>query len=151
MLSHPINHTEEEGVVQKLPDISLQSYDGGMFQSKEINTLTNRTVIIFFSPDCSLCEKEIAEIISIKDSFKKDVRWIFITQSILKDELYSFLMRYPVKSIPNSVILLEDWPKYHNMFEVSGPPAMFVYDKNEKLIHSVRGLVSIDILKGWLQ
>lgn len=135
---------------QFLPDISLKSYDGRMFLSKEIEPLTDRTVVIFFSPDCTLCEKEIGEIISCKDSFK-DVRWLFITQEILKDELNSFLMNYPIMSIPNAVILLEDWPKYHTMFEVSGPPALFVYDKNGELIHSVRGSVSINIIKKWLR
>lgn len=135
--------------IRNMPKIELNRLQGGKFILSEKDEMS-RTVLFFFSPDCFFCEDEISEIISCKDEFM-DVRWLFITQAILKDDLNSFLKRFPIMSIPNAVILLEDWPKYHSMFEVSGPPAMFVYDKKGNLINSVRGAVDIDLIKKWLR
>lgn len=132
-----------------LPDFELTSYDGNIYSLKN-QKKKYRTIVLFFSPDCELCEKEINDIILNKELFK-EVRWLFITQSILANEMRNFLTLYPLSEIDNSVILLENWPKYNTMYEVSGPPAMFVYDREGKLIHSARGAVSIDVIKKWLQ
>lgn len=143
------NESSQLELISVLPDFELISYERERYSLKT-QTKKDRTIVLFFSPDCELCEKEINDIIVNKEIFK-EVRWLFITQSILEDELDIFLNNYPIMTIPNAVILLEDWPKYHTMFEVSGPPAMFVYDREGMLIHNVRGTVSIDVIKKWLQ
>lgn len=140
----------EQMEYSKLPNISLIEYNKNVTYNLFDFTLLNKTVVMFISPDCSHCEKEIGDIISYKEEFK-DVRWLFITQSILKDELKSFLYKYPIMSIPNAVILMEDWSKYYTMFEVSAPPAIFVYNKKGELINSERGEVGIDVIREWLR
>lgn len=142
------NITESEQILQ-IPNIELELYHGGFYSLSNYST-KRKTIVLFFSPDCELCEKEINDIILNKELFK-DVRWLFITQSILANEMRNFLTLYPLSEIENSVILLENWPKYHTMYDITGPPAMFVYDDKGRLIHSVRGSVGIDIIIEWLE
>lgn len=137
-------------MIHKLPDISLVKYDSGKWFTLSKERGVDKTVIIFFSPDCEFCEKEIEGILSIKDEFP-NVRWLFITQSIIKDELFGFFVRYPINEMNNAIILLEDYPKYFSLYDVSGPPALFVYDKNGELIEESRGAVSVRTLIKWLE
>lgn len=139
----------ESAEICTLPRIVLHSYSGNIVDIPQQIT-HKRTVVLFFSPDCEHCEMEIADIINNRSVFD-DVQWLFITQSCQKNELDLFLTKYKVDSLSNSIILLEEWPKYEKLFEVSGPPSIFVYNEKQKLVHSYRGSVEISTLINWLK
>lgn len=145
---HGNNITESEQILH-IPNIELNIYNGGFYSLSNYPT-KRKTIVLFFSPECDLCENELQSIIENKEFFI-NVRWIFITQSIFVDELSTFLTRCPIKNIENSNILIENHLKYHSLYEVTGPPAMFVYDDEGQLIHSVRGSVGIDLIIEWLK
>ena len=72
----------------------------------------------------------------------RDVQWLFIT--IAPSEIVEeFLMEYPLETIPDAYVLREDWPDIHKVFGVKGPPALFIYDENGKLMKRHMGATSI--------
>lgn len=135
---------EDNNEIYKLPRIELKELSGEAFSLSKHEK--PRTIVMFFSPSCDYCEQEIAEIILNKIYFS-EVLWIFITQSFFADELKTFLISYPIDKLENAVVLLEDFPYYHNKYSVVGPPALFIYDENLELIYENRGLVGIELLK----
>ena len=106
-------------------------------------TTNEKTFVMFFSPECEMCESEIKVLLERKNMCK-DYRFIFITQPILKSEMPYFLEEYDMTKIPNSIILYDNSLKFHTFFGVSAPPSLFVYDKSNSLVDSYRGATDMN-------
>lgn len=133
-----------------LPDISALSYDGNLFELDKLDK-AKTTIVFFFSPECDHCEEEIKEILSRKPLLEnKDIRWIFITMDVLKDELGVFLESYPIDKMSNAYVLLDNSLFYHSLFEAPGSPSVFIFDKSGRLVHKIVGGFNINILMQWL-
>lgn len=144
-LSRP---NKKEQLEMTLPDISATDYEGNLF---EINKLrkTDKTIVFFFSPDCEHCAKEIDELLDNKSVFDKDIRFLFITTQQRKEELGIFFETRPINKMPNTFILLDSGLYYHNIFNVTGSPSVFLFDKSGNLVHKKIGGFSNSILE-WL-
>lgn len=108
-----------------------------------------RTALLFFHPECEYCRKELEGILA-RHSECRDIQWLFLTLAAA-EEVETFLMEYPLESIPDAYILREDWPDNHKLFGVKGPPALFIYDENGKLMARHMGATSIKSLVQELQ
>ena len=135
--------------LNEFQEMTCQLYEGNAYTVKK-HYSEGKTVLVFFSPDCDLCDRELTSIVKNKDLFTNN-RWVFVSFAFMKDEIGFFLETHAIDKLDNSVILLEDSPKYHAMYQVVGPPALFVYDKKGKLIHSSYGSVEDATLIEWLQ
>lgn len=142
------NKIKPASPIDNLPDITAMLYYGGV-HTVPGNYRGGKTVVVFFSPECDLCEHELNDILNNASSSNN--RWVFITHAFLKDEMGYFLKNTPIDTLRNSTILLEDSPKYHTLFQVVGPPSMFVYDNEGKLMHSAYGSVNTSTLIEWIK
>lgn len=124
-----------------LPEIYALTALGDSLKFRDVCDTTKRTSIIFFSPDCEFCQKEIEGIIN-RYGDCRDVQWLFITIA-QPEELVLFIKEYPIDSIPNALLLREDFPEMHMKFDVTAPPALFIYDEHGKLMKMHRGATSI--------
>ena len=127
--------------ISDLPELSGLTISGDSLIFKEVIDTTKRTSILFFGPDCEFCRKEIEGIIE-RNGECRDVQWIFITIA-QPEELELFLNEYPIESIPDAFLLREDFPEMHIRFDVSAPPALFIYDEHGNLMKMHRGATSI--------
>ena len=148
-----LNNTNKDKLKQKspieiFPEITAKLYKGGVYTVPQ-EYKDGKTMVVFFSPECDLCEEELNVI--LKNELPSSNRWVFISFSFLKDELEFFLERTPIDTLNNSVILLEDSPKYHSLFHVTGPPSLFVYNEEGELIHSSYGKVDDRTLIDWIK
>lgn len=80
----------------------------------------------------------------------RDVQWLFITLAPA-EEVETFLMEYPLESIPDAHVLREDWPATHKLYGINGPPALFIYDENGNLTTRHMGATSIKTIVRELQ
>jgi thiol-disulfide isomerase/thioredoxin len=134
-----------------LPEISAFTFDGNLFELDKLDKV-KKTVVFFFSPDCDNCEDEIKEIITHKTLFEdKDIRWIFITMDIFKDELSVFLKSYPINTMSNAFVILDRRLYYHHLFEVPGAPVVFLFDKSERLSYKIVGGFNVNTIVQWLE
>lgn len=148
-----LNNTKKDKMkqispIEIFPEITAKLYKGGVYTVPQ-EYKDGKTMVVFFSPECDLCEEELNVI--LKNELPSSNRWVFISFSFLKDELEFFLERTPIDTLNNSVILLEDSPKYHSLFHVIGPPSLFVYNEKRELIHSSYGKVDDRILIDWVK
>lgn len=124
-----------------LPEVKALTVSGDSLKFRDVCDTTKRTSILFFGPDCEFCQKEIEGIIE-RNGECRDVQWIFITIA-QPEELEPFLKEYPIESIPSAFLLREDFPEMHIRFDVSAPPALFIYDEQGNLMKMHRGATSI--------
>lgn len=141
---------EEESTIT-LPDISMLDYSGNLFELDKLDKV-EKTIVFFFSPDCDHCEEEIKELLDIHKVFDiANVRWLFITMDVMKDELDAFLESYPIDKKPNVYVLLDKGLYYHNLFEVAGSPYVFIFDKSNKMVHRIIGSFNTSSLMQWIE
>ena len=140
-------HNEKAEKIEHIPDTSLVTIDGEEFSLTEMRH-GQKTALLFFSPDCEFCQKEIEGIIANKDSFP-NVRWVFVTLSTL-EELDDFLSEYPLESIPDAKVCITDGPQLYIALDVTAPPTLFIYGSDGHLEHYSRGAVSINTILEWI-
>ena len=133
----------------KLPEISALAYDGSLFELDKLEKV-KKTIVFFFSPECDHCEEEIDQLLKRPLLEDKDDRWLFITMDVLKDELEIFLKTYPIEQKSNVFVLLDSGLYYHNLFEVTGSPSVFIFDETDRLVHKIIGGFNINLLTQWL-
>ena len=130
--------------ISELPD--FESYCSDEADLVVLNNLeSDITYVIFFSPECELCEDEIKIILDNRE-LCVGRKFIFITQPIMRDEMPYFLEMMPMNEIPNSVILFDSSMRFHTLFGVSSPPSTFVYDKKGQIVDSYHGFTHMDKL-----
>lgn len=132
-----------------IPEINALTVPGDSLRVNDYLDPTKRTVVMFFHSDCEFCQKEIGGIIE-RNGECRDVQWIFITIA-QPEELEPFLNEYPIESIPGAFLLREDFPDMHILFDVSAPPALFIYDEHGKLMKMHGGAIPIKTIVEELQ
>lgn len=116
----------------EIPTLDIPIFGTDSIYSLKQNSEINKTVVFFFSPDCSFCEEEIKGIIE-SDYSSESTRWIFISNPMSSDDIPLFLQRVPLYTIKGSIILVDSSLRYHSLFGVAAPPSLFIYDKKGKL------------------
>ena len=124
-----------------MPEINALDMFGDSINCKNILNPGMNTAIFFFSPECDACRKEINDILQFRNDFR-NTQWLFITIAQY-EELDRFLNQYPIHLLSGAFLLREDYPINHMLFNVSVPPALFVYDKKGKLITMHKGEILI--------
>lgn len=130
--------------IRKLPEVRALNIYGEEVVSTEMLDPSKRTVLMFFHPECEYCRKELEGILSRHQECRK-VQWLFLTlaPSTVVEE---YLMEYPLESIPGAYVLREDWPVTYKLFDVKGPPSLFIYDENGNLMKRFKGATSINAI-----
>lgn len=142
-------HKSKYAGIQQFPQIQALTIFGDYIDVTEHLSPSKRTALLFFHPECEYCRKEVEGIMA-RHSECRDVQWLFLTLAPA-EEVEMFLLEYPLESIPDAYVLREDWPDNHKMFGVKGPPALFIYDENGKLMARHMGATSIKIIVQELQ
>lgn len=139
-----LRYKENRQAIAILPSFESETLWGDLFDSSKSLNGSRRTAILFFHPECEFCTVELNGIIK-RHNECRDVFWIFVTLAN-PNEIQELLIDCPIDAISNSVILYEDTPKLHSLFDVKGPPALFIYDDDNRLIKEYRGAISIDTI-----
>ena len=142
-------HNAKYASIKQLPKLKALTLYGDTLDVYECMDTTKRTALFFFHPECEYCRKELEGILA-RHSECRNVQWLFITLAPA-EEVETFLMEYPLESIPDAYVLREDWPDNHKLFGVKGPPALFIYDENGKLMVRHMGPTSIKTIVQELQ
>lgn len=140
-------HNGQLAKIAHVPDVALITVDEHEFNLSELRS-GRKMALLFFSPDCEFCKKELKGILSQKGKFD-GVDWVFVTIAPI-EELMSFLSEYPLGSILGAKVCLEDSPELFMIFDVTSPPSIFIYDADGNLENYKRGAVSIKTILGWL-
>lgn len=141
-------HNAERTKIERIPEIILTTIDGEEFSLAEMNP-GRKVAILFFSPDCEFCRKEVEGIIASKDSFV-GVEWVFVTIAP-HEELDIFLQEYPLNAIEDTKICIEEFPELFLALDVTAPPSIFIYNSDGHIEHYKRGAVSIRTILEWLK
>lgn len=121
-----------------LPGFVFTTLENLSFTNDSIPKDTKLFAINHFQPDCHFCEDFAKSLIYSRVEFGFSNLLIMVTNA-QRNELNSFLKKYPINKIPRLVILQDTTFMFHHYFGVGSVPCTFLYDSNRFLIDQFIG------------
>lgn len=126
---------------KKLPDFELQTVSHGNFTTAKIKKNTP-VIIMFFSPSCDHCIHQFEAMKKRIGEFKNYQIIMPTIQPI--EEVAEFNKKYQIQKHPNIITGQDTRYFFPPFFQIANFPYLAFYDKNQKLISTHEGNMSVD-------
>ena len=101
-------------------------------------------VLMFFSPDCDHCQKEIKELLAYKEELK-DLQIVMASPAAFA-EINNFYADYNIASMSNIVMGKDQGYALGMKYQLRTYPSVFVYDAKGTLAKAFIGNVSVPVI-----
>lgn len=125
----------------ELPAMQLAFIDG---QNKSARTLSGKTILILFQPECDDCQQEAQQIQHHLKEFKDNN--LYFISSASRADLIKFSKDYKLNDRPNVHFAQTTVEDVLNNYGPIQAPSIFIYSEEKKLIQSHKGKVAIEEL-----
>jgi thiol-disulfide isomerase/thioredoxin len=107
-----------------------------------------KTIILFFHPECEHCQYEAKTIVSELNQFgSTNIWWI---SSADKSSIQLFLKKYQLNTLPNQYFAHLPIELISTTFGSISVPHIFIYDENQHLLKEFKGETKIEALLKYL-
>lgn len=120
------------------PEHNFLTIDEEPFNTGTLNA--NNFIVIFYSPGCTFCEHEGAELSRNSKEFANS-KIIFITADIA-DSARAYSKRFGIDTITNFYSLVDTSYQAVRKFGIRTIPTTLIYDRDRKLIKAFEGEVN---------
>lgn len=125
--------------IDQIPAFNLPAIEGGRVSEKELSG--KKSIIIYYSIDCTFCE---AEAIQIKLNAEKLKNYnILMVSKNSVTEIEKFRKDYALDK-NNVRFLHDDKENFMQTFGITGEPSILLYDENGGLIQRINGSIHMD-------
>ena len=132
--------------IETIPAFNIHTVPDSVNYSNNNLKKNKPFVIMFFSPECEHCQKEVKELSKYKNKFKNIP--ILMLSPANYAEIKQFYKDYAVSKMPNITVAHDDNSTMSRLFQLRTFPTMFVYNRTGKLAKTFVSNVSIpDLLK----
>lgn len=115
---------------EPLPAFNILLLDSSTIINTASISEENAFVLLYFSPDCDHCQREIKDLLRNMDKVK-NTKFYFVTSNRF-EELKAFNNEYNLTNYPN-ILVGRDYELFIiRNFKNSTPPYLAIYDKNKK-------------------
>ncbi|HKL17120.1 MAG TPA: redoxin domain-containing protein [Patescibacteria group bacterium] len=104
-------------------------------------------ILVFFSPDCGYCDREISDLNKIHKNYKEKIYVIAVVSGKSSYDIKQYAMD---KNI-NFVISSDQSSNIVKAYNISSLPSHIIINKKGKIIKRKNGLVDFNILKGLIK
>jgi thiol-disulfide isomerase/thioredoxin len=126
---------------ETIPSFTIYTLpDSTVFSNKDLYK-NKPFVIMFFSPDCEHCQKEMKELLAYKEELK-NIR-ILMASPGSYPMIKQFYQDYGVASMPNIKMGHDDNFALGSIFQLRTFPSIFVYDQQGKLSKAFVGNIGV--------
>lgn len=132
--SPPKKESPANNEVNELPAIPLTMISGERLMA---NSLSGKTILIFYIPDCDHCQREAEAIRSQFDVFKNYALY-FITASGT-EEIKRFAETYRLNGLPNVFFARTEVADVIREMGPIGTPSLYIYSREKRLIKKFDG------------
>jgi peroxiredoxin len=140
-------HLKEE-TSKNIPLFEFTTLEGGIFS--KYNLIKNKaTIIVYFDPDCSLCEKS-GTLFSKFESLHKNANVLFVSPSSI-EKIKNYQEQFNLKNITNITFLQCKEDDFYTVFKESGTPTYLIYSKNQKLVKIINDDVPVKIILRYMK
>ena len=137
---------DTSALYQRFPDvppITLLKSDSGLI-TKEALKKNHPVILMYFSPECHHCQRQMEDILARMDDLKK-VQIVLATYRPM-EELIAFANKYKLQQYPNVQAGRDTKYFIQPFYRIKNLPYLALYDIKGKLITTFEGNVSVDRL-----
>jgi thioredoxin-related protein len=127
----------------EVPPITLLKSDSGLI-TKEALRKNHPVILMYFSPECHHCQRQVEDILARMDDLKK-VQIVLATYRPM-EELIAFANKYKLQQHQNIQIGRDTKYFIQPFYRIKNLPYLALYDKKGKLITTFEGNVNVDRL-----
>jgi len=133
--------------ISTLPEFTLPSMDGSIFNSSEISV--GPLLVTYFDPECEHCQYEISSL--VKSKIPGSGTRILLISYVSSKEIRSFMQQFNVNNDNVFTVLLDTTFIFSELFRTDVIPSNFIYNKDLKLVKTLRGETTIETITKYLQ
>ena len=130
-----------ESVVNDLPALVITKTDGSQLAMKSV---TGKTVIVMFQPDCDHCQREAIEIRNHVAAFA-DYQVYFVSSAPVPT-VDQFSIDYKFKGLPNFHFGVTTVDEVLNSFGPIDAPSVYIYNEQGRLKQNFNGETVIQLI-----
>jgi peroxiredoxin len=140
-------HLKEE-TSKNMPLFEFTTLEGGIFS--KYNLIKNKaTIIVYFDPDCSLCEKSGTLFNKFK-TLHKNSNVLFVSSNSI-ERIKEYQKQFELENIPNITFLESKGDEFYNFFKESNTPTYLIYNKSQKLVKIINDDVPVKIILRYIK
>ncbi len=148
-----VKHTEKKEVSdkkksKKIPLFEFSTINGEVFSKYNLEK-NKATIIIYFDPDCGLCEKT-GTIFSKFKSIHKNSNVLFVSSNS-KEKIEKYREKFELDQLSNIVFLRSNEDDFYNAFKESHTPSYFIYNTKQKLVKIINDDVPVKIILRYIK
>ena len=128
--------------IENMSNFEMNTIDGSLFNTTFIHS--QPIVLIFFHPECEICQVEIKQIVQKKKDLAQ-VCILLVTQASIK-ESQDFYEAMELNKISNIYLLHDSDLILHNRNLINTIPSIYLYNSKKKLIKQYKGEINIDLV-----
>lgn len=127
-----------------IPSFDINTVPDSSFYRSENLKKNTPFMMMFFSPDCEHCQKQIKELLAYKKELK-DLQIVMVSALPYK-ESKNFYDEYGLAAMPNIKMGTDPSYKLRQIYRLQTMPAMYVYDKNGTLAKAFVGNIGVPFI-----
>tara|TARA_R110001583_G_C5666833_1_gene410283 strand:- start:4672 stop:5220 length:549 start_codon:yes stop_codon:yes gene_type:complete len=138
----------KEDTSKNMPLFEFTTLEGAIF-SKYNLTENKATIIVYFDPDCSLCQKS-GTVFSKFKTLHKNSNVLFVSPSSIK-RIKKYQEQFNLETISNITFLQCKEDAFYNTFKELSTPTYLIYNKNQKIIKIINDDVPVKIILRYIK
>ena len=139
---------ENTKVKKKMPLFEFEKLDGSIFTKYDLQK-GKSTIIVYFDPDCGLCDKT-GKFFNLFHKAYNNCGVLFISSNS-NELILNYRERLELGHIPNIEFLKCSPGQFYNFFKESNLPTYLIYDKNNELIKVINDDVPVSIILKYIK
>jgi len=126
-----------------IPLFEFTALNGSTFSKYNLDK-NKATIIIYFDPECGLCERP-AKICYKFQKIYKDTQVLFVSSNTVK-KIQGYIKKFHLENIPNINFYTVDFNTFYKLFNGVDTPTYFIYNTKGKHIKTINDEVPLETL-----
>lgn len=147
IISKRIKASERFARISSLPDFTIPTIDGSLFNTSEISE--GPLLITYFHPECEHCQYEISSL--AKSNIPECGVKILLVSYASSQQIRSFMGKFDVKNDSTFHILSDTAFIFSELFRIDVIPSNFIYNEDLRLVKILKGETNIETITKYLQ
>ena len=134
---------------KKLPLFEFYTLDSIPYSKYDLDENKN-LVLVYFDPDCSLCEKS-GEVFQSFKKIHQSSQVIFVSHNSSVEKIIQYQEKFKLNTIPNITFLRCNEDNFFSLFKESSTPTYFIYNKKQELIKVINDDVPVKTILRYIK
>ncbi|WP_298951976.1 hypothetical protein [uncultured Nonlabens sp.] len=127
----------------QIPLFEFLQQDGTPFSKYDLDKQRN-LILVYFDPDCGLCEKSGAFFKTFAKLHASSQ--VIFTSPASWDNMIDYKERHELDKVSNVSFLQCDSDQFFTLFKEAGTPTYFIYDKKQELVKTINDQLPAPLL-----